>query len=238
MSVLSWTCPYCNKIASTASTDEGETYLTTDNTDGIRVLKSRFTICPNPECKKFVLTTSLYQVVRQYGNLASYGQPIQEWNLIPPSKAKPMPSYIPKGIVSDYKEACIIANLSPKASATLSRRCLQGMIRDFWKVTDKPNLKQEIEAIKDQVDPLTWDAIEAVRGVGNIGAHMESDINLIVDVDPEEATMLIGLIESLISDWYVVRENRKQRLEAVKELGKKKKEEKNGTSTKPSTPKA
>ena len=37
----------------------------------------------------------------------------------------------------------------------------------------------------------------AVRKVGNIGAHMEKDINVIVDVDPDEAQHLIGLITFL-----------------------------------------
>ena len=45
----------------------------------------------------------------------------------------------------------------------------------------------EIDAIKDKVDPLTWKSIDATRKIGNIGAHMEKDINLIVDVDPKEA---------------------------------------------------
>ncbi|MCP1830281.1 hypothetical protein ACVIHH_005106 [Bradyrhizobium sp. USDA 4518] len=34
------------------------------------------------------------------------------------------------------------------------------------------------------------DAIDAVRIVGNIGAHMEKDVNLIVDIEPGEAQML------------------------------------------------
>ena len=45
--------------------------------------------------------------------------------------------------------------LSAKAAATLARRCLQGMIRDYWDIA-KISLKQEIDAIKDKVDPLTW----------------------------------------------------------------------------------
>ena len=66
-------------------------------------------------------------------------------------------------------------------------------------------LIDEIEAIEDKVDPLTWKAIDAVRSVGNIGAHMEKDINVIVDVDPDEAAQLISLIEILIKDWYITR---------------------------------
>lgn len=36
-----------------------------------------------------------------------------------------------------------------------------------------------------------------VREIGNIGAHMEADINVIIDVDPDEAQILIDLVELL-----------------------------------------
>ncbi len=41
---------------------------------------------------------------------------------------------------------------------------------------------------------------------------MEKDINVIVDVDPDEAELLIGLIETLLREWYVAREERKARM--------------------------
>jgi len=65
--------------------------------------------------------------------------------------------------------------------------------------------------------------------VGNIGAHMEEDINLIVDVDPNEAELLIGLIETLIRDWYVSREERKARLLQIKQVADQKDQAKKGT---------
>jgi uncharacterized protein (UPF0147 family) len=52
---------------------------------------------------------------------------------------------------------------------------------------------------------------------------MEKDINIIVDVEPEEAQLLIGLIEQLVDDWYVDRENRRVRSEALKALAEAKK---------------
>jgi predicted RNase H-related nuclease YkuK (DUF458 family) len=124
------------------------------------------------------------------------------------------PEYIPAAIIEDYREACLIRDKSARASATLARRCLQGMIRDFWKIS-KPRLVDEISALKDKVDTETWDAIDAVRQIGNIGAHMEKDIDVIIDVEPEEAQLLIELIESLLTDWYVARHNRQQRMAAV-----------------------
>lgn len=78
------------------------------------------------------------------------------------------------------------------------------MIRDYWGVS-KVRLVDEVKSIEVKVDRLAWDAIEAVRSIGNIGAHMEKDIDVIVDVEPEEARLLIGLSETLVDDWYVTR---------------------------------
>lgn len=130
--------------------------------------------------------------------------------LRPQSSAKPFPDYIPESIRQDYTEACLIQNLSPKASATLSRRCLQGMIRNFWGISKK-SLNDEIKELETKVDPSTWQAIDALRQIGNIGAHMEKDVNVIIDVEPEEASLLIGLIETLLKDWYITRHEREER---------------------------
>ena len=67
-----------------------------------------------------------------------------------------------------------------------------------------------MRAIKDKVDGDTWSAIDAVRDVGNIGAHMEKDVNLIIDVEPDEAEQLITLIEMLMREWYIARQTRKE----------------------------
>ncbi|WP_024346063.1 DUF4145 domain-containing protein [Lacrimispora indolis] len=131
-------------------------------------------------------------------------------NILPRSLAKQFPEYIPEKIRNDYEEAYAIVNSSPKASATLSRRCLQGMIHDFWNIKLK-NLNQEITALKSKLlDDDLWNAIDSLRELGNIGAHMEKDTDLIVDIDPDEATTLINLIELLMNEWYINREKRKQ----------------------------
>ena len=124
--------------------------------------------------------------------------------IVPSSLAKQFPDYIPEQIRQDYVEAHNILHLSPKASATLSRRCLQGMIHDFFGVAEK-NLNAEITVLKDRVDPVIWKGLDDLRKLGNIGAHMEKDINLIIDIDPDEAEKLIKLIEFLIEKWYITR---------------------------------
>ena len=221
-----WTCPFCNQNATLIDPNVSVEYhhFNNDNKYGNLLIATSIAVCPNKDCREFSLNASLNEGHVVHGSWRPKTI-IKSWQLIPASIAKVLPEYVPQAILDDYNEACLIRDLSPKASATLSRRCLQGIIRDFWKVT-KPRLLDEIEAIKDKVDPLTWQAIDAVRHIGNIGAHMEKDINLIIEVDPQEAGLLIGLIEMLIKDWYVVRHEREEQLRAVVKLSDDKKQAK------------
>ncbi len=215
-----WTCPFCDRDTIIRDDDifTETCFLEKQSIDGHRAATNLFIVCPNPACRRFVLNVSLRDAhyKKEYGKWGA-GDVLQTWQLIPSSKAKTYPKYIPPVILDDYSEACLIADLSPKASATLSRRCLQGILRDFWKV--KPSrLVDEIKAIEDKVEPEIWAAIDAVRKVGNIGAHMEADVNVIVDVDPDEAQLLIQLIETLLKEWYIARQKRQERLKAITEM--------------------
>jgi uncharacterized protein DUF4145 len=214
---FNWTCPHCGRHTTINDDrvsveghkfDHGSKY-------GQQVLYSVVIACPNPECRELTIKASLggYKPKGPYGDYVLENTR-ERWNLVPQASVKVFPDYVPAPILADYKEACLIADLSPKASATLARRCLQGMIRDFWGVR-KARLIDEIEGIKDRVDATAWKAIDAVRSIGNIGAHMERDINTIVDVEPGEAALLIDLIETLIADWYIERHEREQRMTAV-----------------------
>jgi len=151
---------------------------------------------------------------------------LQSWRLLPDSFAKHQPEYIPPPLREDYYEACSIRDKSPKAAATLARRCLQGMIRDFCGIS-RPRLIEEIKELRKRVDDgsapkgveaETVDAIDAIREVGNVGAHMERDISVIVDVDPGEAQALIELMEMLFEEWYVARHIRDGRLARLKTI--------------------
>jgi len=99
------------------------------------------------------------------------------------------------------------------------------MIRDFYGVRGR-TLFAEINAIEDKTPPDVWAAIDAVRKIGNIGAHMEKDIDIIVDVDENEARLLLQLIEQLFQDWYVVRHTRQERLKAIADIAEQKDEQK------------
>lgn len=213
-----WSCPYCNR--STTITQQNHTsHVNTffdNNKDGFLALVTRITTCPSPQCKEYEIKAALYKASN--ASLPT-GNPMLEWQLRPQSNAKPFPQYIPKPLRDDYTEACTIRDLSPKASATLSRRCLQGIIRDYWGIK-KARLIDEVHELNGHVDSATWQAIDSVRSIGNIGAHMEKDINVIVDVEPEEAQLLIGLIEILFKDWYIARHERQAHLDGIVAIAK------------------
>lgn len=222
--VFSWNCPYCSQPTTiTDSNTSAEQFeFACGNKDGLLALTTTVVVCPNPKCREYAIDSKLYRTERRTQNGMYYTAlvepPLMSWQLRPKSGAKQFPEYIPRPILDDYDEACLIVSDSPKASATLSRRCLQGMIRDFWNIS-KARLIDEIAELQGKIDPTTWAAIDAVRAIGNIGAHMEKDINLIVDVDPDEAQLLIGLIEVLLKDWYVGRHEREEHMNRVIALG-------------------
>lgn len=223
-----WTCPYCNHDTTIGN----ENYRITRSENTIRnerennSLEIEWIVCPNEECQQTTLIATLNTLVIESGLWTDKQDNIEIWRLLPKSMAKVFPDYIPLVIRQDYEEACAIMGASPKASATLSRRCLQGMIRDFWGIS-KNRLIDEINELKEKVDPLTWRSIDAIRKVGNIGAHMEKDIDLIIDVDPTEANLLVQLIELLMKEWYIHRHERELQLNEIITMSQAKDEAKN-----------
>jgi hypothetical protein len=63
---------------------------------------------------------------------------------------------------------------------------------------------------------IPWTPSTTCAKLEILDAHMEADINVIVDVDPNEAQKLIELAELLFDEWYIGREKRTQ---CLKELG-------------------
>jgi Domain of unknown function (DUF4145) len=230
---MNWTCPFCQRpqvvSSDNYSVDSHIIRVGYKDSAELRAFRSVAVACLNDECRKMSLTASLHGR-DDTARIQIFANALREWRLLPESFAKPQPDSIPAVLVNDYVEACRIRDLSPKASATLSRRCLQGMIRDFCGIS-KATLFKEIASLREQLDAgaapkgvthESVDAIDAVRSVGNIGAHMEKDVDLIVEIEPGEAQMLIELIEMLFEEWYVEREKRTKRLAEIVALSAKK----------------
>lgn len=219
-------CPYCSMIMSlNASTKSVQTpcfnrptlAYKLDSPEGESCVEISFYLCPN--CHQYtILAHGIGKAVQDIGTV----------NIRPISQAKVFPEYIPLAIRQDYTEACAIVALSPKASATLSRRCLQGMIRDFWNIQES-NLSKAINKLEGLIPAPQWNVINGLRRLGNIGAHMEKDINLIVDIDPNEAQKLIKLIEHLLEQWYINRHDQEQLYSDIMNIDNLKQEERKKT---------
>lgn len=114
---------------------------------------------------------------------------------------------MPAEFTADYKEACLVLADSPKASAALSRRCLQHLLREKAKV--KPSdLANEIQEVLDShvLPSDVANDLDAVRNIGNFSAHpiKSTHTGEIVNVAPGEAEWTLNVLEELF-DFYFVR---------------------------------
>lgn len=209
-------CPFCGQMMSTGESTLIQHYM--DFVEDYPIvgrpqLEVNIYKCPNERCQKETIIARGVAGYIENQTVFVYPQAIYQ----------NYPDYIPLGIRQDYVEACCIKDKSPKAAATLARRCLQGMIRDFWGIKGKRTLAEEISAIEPLIPESQWNAINALRNIGNIGAHMERDVNLIIDVDPYEADQLIRFIELLIDKWYISRHDEEVLMSSITAISESKK---------------
>ncbi|TLY41414.1 MAG: DUF4145 domain-containing protein [Nitrospirae bacterium] len=119
---------------------------------------------------------------------------------------QPAQPAVPKEYAQDYKEACLVIADSSKASAALSRRCLQNLFRGVAKV--KPSdLNKEIDEIlsSKQLPTHLAEAVDAIRHVGNFAAHPVKSTNTgaVIDVEAGEAEWLLDVLEGLFDFYFV-----------------------------------
>jgi len=105
-----------------------------------------------------------------------------------------------------------------KASAALSRRLLQDLLRE--KAAVKPaDLYAEIGEVLASKQLPTWlaDDLDAVRNVGNIAVHpiKSQHTGDVVDVDPGEAEWLLDVLEGLFEFYFVAPEKGAARRSAL-----------------------
>ena len=165
------------------------------------------TICP--ACSRIVIFLQQGDdFYRQSQDLHTRIRNVQNSTLVyPRSSARgPVASQVPTAIAQDYREACLVLLDSPKASAALSRRCLQHVLRDAAHV-DHGDLSSEIQQLinSGKLPTLLADSIDAVRITGNFSAHpvKSAASGEIVDVEPHEAEWNLDVLDSLFDYYYV-----------------------------------
>jgi len=118
----------------------------------------------------------------------------------------PLPTDVPEEFAADYKEACLTLRDSPKASAALSRRCLQHILREKANISHG-NLANEIQQAIDskQLPSFLSESIDAIRNIGNFAAHplKSTSSGEVVPVESGEAEWNLDVIESLFDFYFV-----------------------------------
>lgn len=157
-----------------------------------------------PSCKKniyFLLQVKEQTIGRGAGTFRVEDVIISETLIRPKAiNRQPISLEVPAIFADDYKEACLVIVDSPKASAALSRRCLQSIIRDNLGIKKK-DLFQEIQEVIDKglLPSDLLESLDAVRNIGNFAAHpiKSESTGEIVDVEPHEAEWNLDVLEML-----------------------------------------
>lgn len=133
---------------------------------------------------------------------------------------KPLQECVPEKYACDYKEACLVLADSAKASAALSRRCLQNILLNEEGVK-KGNLSDQIQEVLDrQKYPIDLaESVDAVRNLGNFAAHPLKDTvsGEIIEVEPGEAEWNLDVLEMLFDYYFVQPSIRRAKRDALNE---------------------
>ena len=142
----------------------------------------------------------------------------------PKGTARPVPVEVEKEFANDFREACLVIGDSEKASAALSRRCLQNLLREKAKTKAK-DLAAQIQEVRDsgKLPSHLADAIDGVRVIGNIAAHpiKSQHTGEVIDVEPGEAEWLLETLEGLFDFYFVQPAKLKKKRDALNEKLKK-----------------
>lgn len=139
--------------------------------------------------------------------------------VVPKQSSRPSaPSEVDQNIAQDFNEACLVLADSAKASAALSRRCLQSILRQ--KAIVKPNnLDNEIQQVLDagNLPSHLSESIDGIRAIGNFAAHpiKSTHTGEIVDVEPGEAEWNLDVLELLFDFYFVQPEIRAKKKDAL-----------------------
>ena len=180
--------------------------------DGEDNLYLRKNVCVN--CGKMAL--SLFAVMADGGGWAD---PLYPYPSIyrPPT----VPSGVPDEFAEVYVDAWTIIGDSPRASATLSRFCLEHILVEKSGVPGVTgwNLKRDIEKVvqSNTLPRSISELLDAPRLLGKIAAHPKkhSETGLVLPVDVSEAIFCLEIIVALFEHYFVTPDKNSVRLKGL-----------------------
>ena len=174
--------------------------------------------CPN--CRRLILRLAKGDIPFHPSNPIQFFENPRDEVLIRPkaSNRSPVPAQVPEEFSEDYREACLVLADSPKASAALSRRCLQHILRERAGVRHG-NLYNEIQEVlsSNSLPSDIAESIDLIRNIGNFAAHptKSESSGEIVPVEPGEAEWCLDVIEMLYDFYFVRPDTNKKKREAI-----------------------
>lgn len=199
-------CPYCNVGVRFEVQDVGPVH--DDGIDGKQLgYQLAETFCP--ECQGFVVLLrrgQYWQHDLEDGGSRELMDSSVEVIFPSPKNPRPLPAEVPESYRADFAEACAVLSISPKASAAISRRVLQHLLREELKIVHR-TLEQEIADFisRPGVPSDLVEAVDAIRNVGNFAAHPMKNTSTgeVLEVEPGEANWLLDVLESLFDFQFV-----------------------------------
>ncbi len=121
-----------------------------------------------PACKKI----TIYLVRYSHEN-----KPLERRRIYPMGTTRPpLPPEVPQDFAVDYQEACEVLPISAKASAALSRRVLQHLLRKQGGVKPQDLAKEIDEVLASKTLPsYITEIVDAIRHYGNFSTHPIED---------------------------------------------------------------
>lgn len=213
-------CPHCNMGLYTRNFRSLWAFRDPESPDAVRQLAVDY--CPVCEKAIVLLRKGRGKRIQDW-----YGHPsfelkykAEEELLFPRHSLAEIDGEVPDPYKKDLAEAVSVLQLSPKASAALSRRLLQATLREKFGIRRR-SLALEIDAFLQNKDVPTGlaDEIDAIRSVGNFAAHPIKDTNTgeIVEVEPGEAQWLVDVLYELFDFAFVKPKRRTERKKRLNE---------------------
>jgi hypothetical protein len=171
----------------------------------IEQVRIRFLECPN--CGQLTVSGKVINK-RTSDEKVRYVWPYSAVRFVPPE--------VPQELKTDYVEASEVLQISPKASAALSRRCLQIVLTQVSGAKSK-DLADQIAEVIPKLPPHLGEIVDSIRAVGNFAAHpiKSTSTGQIVDVEPGEAELNLDVLDGLFDFYYVQPARNKARKAAI-----------------------
>ena len=191
-------CPHCT--VAFRDVELWQEFLIRKNSS--HTMESRLDVTECPECQ-----SPIVKLIRV--NISEFTI-VSERLLYPTSVARGFSGTgVPGELMQDYREACDVLVISPKASAAMSRRVLQLVLNGQG--YPGRNLAAQIDNLLKETDPTKVlpsnikSSVDAIRNFGNFSAHPINDATTlqVIDVEPHEAEWCLEIVERLFDHFYV-----------------------------------